>query len=193
MTIDMHDASRSKNLLPNTVRVFVAPLFIVLLAMSPVSVFAGPVASFSRSVVSFGNMPSGALSSPQPVFVTNTGDSPLTITGSIITGANATAYSVAGTCTPSTLPPNARCRLDFTMQSGGEGKRLAAFTLQSDAAPQPADITLAATMDNLGPYLPPDPSPPWIDFGNQAVGAAAPAQTLGLTNNGSLKSGDPGR
>ena len=159
--------------------------FLGAAAIAPV--YAGPVASLSRTSVSFGHIPAGFISTAQPVFVTNIGDAPLTLTGRSITGVHAPDFKVDGTCTATmTLPPNSRCRLDFTMQASGQSSRSAKFTLQSDSVPPSPDISLDGLLDNLGLYLPALPTPGWVDFPPQAVGTNAPPQTMTLSNPGSV-------
>jgi hypothetical protein len=119
-------------------RALLAATFAPLVAVSVTPAFAGPEASLSRSTVDFGTIPAGYLSSIQPVFVTNTGDSPLTISGMSIGGANAKDFGVAGTCTPPTiLPVNSQCRLEFRMLAPGVAHQFGDFSLQSDSSPAP--------------------------------------------------------
>ena len=168
-------------------RGLLAATFAPLVAVSVTPAFAGPEASLSRSTVDFGSIPSLYLSSVQPVFVTNTGDTPLTISGMSLGGANPMDFSVAGTCTPPTiLPVNSQCRLEFRMRTSVAGKRLGTFSLQSDSSPPPPDIALAGTMNNISPYQPPNPMPAWVDFSSEPVGGAASPQTMTLTNLGEV-------
>ena len=154
---------------------------------SGIPVSAGPVASFSRDSISFGRIRTNIASDVQPAFVTNAGDATLTISGGSIGGANAGDFSVAGTCTPPlALPPNARCRLEFKMLAAGENKRFGAYSMQSDSSPPPPDIALSGMMDNLGPYLPPRPTPGWLDFPGRPLGMAATPQTMTLSNYGDV-------
>lgn len=156
-------------------------------ALAPAAI-AAPVADFSRTVVSFGNIPPGIQSSVQPVFVTNVGDASLTIAGGSISGANANVFTVGGTCLPgTTLAPNARCRLDFAMMSMAMANLRGTFSLQSDSSPAPPSIALTYAMNDKGPYRPPDATPDWIDFGPTQPGTAAAPQTITLANPGSLE------
>jgi hypothetical protein len=166
---------------------YLTTTFPFLVAGTIAPAYAGPVASLSRTSVSFGHIPPGFISTAQPVIVTNTGDAPLTLSGRSITGVHAPDFKVDGTCTAAmTLPPNSRCRLDFTMQASGQSSRSAKFTLQSDSVPPSPDIALDGLLDSLGPYLPVLPTPGWIDFPAQDVGTNAPPQTMTLSNPGSI-------
>ena len=157
--------------------------FMIVGAIAPA--LAGPVASVSRTSVTFGHIPSGFISTVQPVFLTNTGDAPLILSGRSITGVHASDFTVAGACTATmTLPPNSRCRLDFTMQATGGGSRSAIFSLQSDSVPPSPDIALDGLLDNLGLYLPALPAPAWVDFPPQGIGTNASPQTMTISNPG---------
>jgi hypothetical protein len=162
-------------------------LAIFYLSLSPAS--AGPVASLSRTRIDYGNFPPNVPSEIEPIFVTNVGDASLTISGTSIAGANASDFQVAGTCAPPlTLPPNARCQLDFTARAptGGSGFHLdsATFTLQSDSTPAAADIPLTILIDHTGKFLPAVPSPAWIDFPGQPLATISDSQTMTILNPG---------
>jgi hypothetical protein len=159
------------------------------------SVLAGPVAHFSRTGILFGGAVTNTTSSTQPVFVTNTGDAPLTITSLTITGPEASYFLVAGACggPPITLGPGQRCRIDLVFKPLGFtaafGINHATLTVQSSAVPPSTDIALSGDTDkgafpgdgygNQATYV---PSPEWLDFGTQSVGIASTPQTLALTN-----------
>ena len=146
---------------------------------------AAPVAQVSRASVQFGFVEKGAVSPVQPVFVTNTGDASLTIAASNVAGAQAAAYTVAGTCgPPATLAPGGRCRIDLTVSPPftlGPGAPLnATLTLQSDAGA--VDIVLHAAVDPGFTEPPFVSAPAYLDFPAQAVGSVAPPLTIAVTN-----------
>jgi len=165
------------------------------LCLLSASVLAGPVAHFSRTGILFGGAVTNTTSSTQPVFVTNTGDAPLTITALTITGPEASYFLVAGACggPPITLGPGQRCRIDLVFKPLGFtaafGINHATLTVQSSAVPPSTDIALSGDTDkgafpgdgygNQATYV---PSPEWLDFGTQSVGIASTPQTLALTN-----------
>jgi hypothetical protein len=171
------------------VGVLLVAAFISLSAGAIAPALAGPIASLSRSRIDYGNFPPDLVGSVQPVFVTNIGDAPLTISGMSIAGANGPDFRVSGTCTPPLiLRSNAQCRLDFTgsatnsrtfqLQSG-------TFSLQSDSSPPTLDVGLSILLDPTGFFLPAAPMPEWIDFPAQPLGTAAPTQTMTIVNPGS--------
>ena len=154
-------------------------------ALASYAAAAAPVISLSRTQIDFGRIPSQIASSVQPVFVTNTGDAPLTVRALTIGGQNASDFSASGTCTtPIVLAPGARCRIDLTLYAGFSTARpLATLDVDSDATLPAPTVRLSATLDNGSLYLgPPDPTPDWLDFSAQAVGTSSPPASLTLAN-----------
>jgi hypothetical protein len=152
------------------------------LVLTSGAAFAAPMVNLSRTLVSFGR---NAVSSihVQVVFVTNIGDAPLTISGLPLTGANVADFSVGGTCAvPSVLQPSDRCRIEITMSpAAGSQNRAATLTVQSDASPAAAPITLqgAVSVDITWGLI---TTPSWIDFSNQAVATSAATQAFAFQN-----------
>ncbi len=146
--------------------------------------YAAPVVHLSRSGIDFGPLGLATVSGVQPMFVTNIGDSPLTISAVTVAGPQSGDFSVAGTCTPPiTIAPGGQCRIDTTadLVAFSPQLRLATVNLTSDATPSSASFSVLATVVGditLGMV----PSPPWIDFGNQVVGTSAAQQLLMLHN-----------
>ncbi len=145
---------------------------------------AAPVVSLSRPSVDFGPVGVGTKSGVQPVFVTNTGDAPLTISALTLGGAQAGDFAVAGTCGPPvTLAPGNQCRIDLTVTiaSAVPQLRVGTLNLASNATQASATISMlgVALTDITTGVL---PSPPWVDFGNQIAGTAAANRTLTLLN-----------
>ena len=141
-----------------------AVALLALVAGASSNALAGPVASLSRVAIDYGNFPPDYLTEVEPVFITNIGDAPLTISGMSISGANASNFSVAGTCTPPlTLPPSARCRLDFTARATQAGSsfqfQVGTFSLQSDSSLPAPDVRLSILSDPTGHFMPPAPTP----------------------------------
>ena len=155
---------------------------------------AGPLLDLSRTEVDFGRTPQNITSQVQPVWVTNTGDALLVISGLTILGVYSSDFALGGTCTPpATLQPNERCRIEVTV-------RLLAFlptlrsgtvSLASNAPGSPASIPVSATVDNGSPQNPAtslfvDSAPDWLDFAPQSVGTSSPTQGITVANTGNL-------
>ncbi len=146
---------------------------------------AVPLVHLSRTAVDFGPLGLSTMSSVQPVFVTNTGDSPLMISAITLGGAQAGDFAIAGTCAPPvTIAPGGQCRIDTTATLSGfvPQMQFAIVNLASNATPPSATFSLLVTFvgDITSGMV---PSPPWIDFGNQIVGTSAAHQPLMLHNS----------
>jgi len=141
---------------------------------------AAPQLDVSRTAISFGRDAAFA-EFVQPLFLTNVGDAPLTLSAFPITGRNAADYRVAGPCTTGrVLVPGARCRLDV-LGALTPPTSSATLTLESDSATGPVAIPLGGTPSTditQGVFA----TPPWIDFGYQAPGTTSAPQTLTLTD-----------
>ena len=169
-----------------------AAAFGVLLPLVSLRVSAAPLAELSRTQVTFGRVAPMAQSHVQPVFVTNTGDAPLNISGISVTGNDAASFAVAGTCNaPMVLAPGARCHIDITMDAQlGAHHAIdvylvaASVTLQSDSSPPPATIGVQGTVDiyDGNGFL---TTPDWIDFVPQPVGTSSSSQMLTIKDDSS--------
>lgn len=145
---------------------------------------AAALLQLSRPSVNFGPLGLSAMSSVQPVFVTNTGDSPLIISAVTLGGPQPGNFAIAGTCTPPiTIAPGGQCRIDTTATPLGFVPQtpIATVNLVSNATPPSVTFSMLAIVvgDITSGMV---PSPPWIDFGNQIVGTAAAHQPLMLNN-----------
>lgn len=157
-----------------------AASFGLLLLASAAGVAAGaPLLDVSRTSISFGRDAEG-VEFVQPLFLTNVGDAPLTLSGFPITGKNQSDYRVGGPCTTaSPLAPGNRCRLDvigaLNLMSS------ATLTIQSDSAAGSVAVALSGTPSSdivRGVFA----TPPWIDFDRQPLGTTSAPQTLTITD-----------
>jgi len=141
---------------------------------------ATPLLDASRTSIDYARAPAG-VPFVQPVFLTNVGDTPLTLSGFRIDGPYAADYVVGGTCAvPERLAPGARCRLDVMGNMMGSPST-ATLLIESDSVAGPVAVSLygIASPDlSHGLYA----SPPWIDFDHQAVGTTSVPQTLTFTD-----------
>ena len=95
-----------------------ASFLAVLLTAWPLASSAQAVLHLSRTAVPFSYVSQGYPSPVQAVFVTNTGDAPLTLNGLTLEGASPGDFALApgGSCTPFlVLDAAERCRVDLQM------------------------------------------------------------------------------
>ncbi len=151
---------------------------------------AQPLQNLSRAGIEWGYVNAGIPNDPQAVFVTNTGDAPLTLTRLAVSGNAMAPFSIGGTCRPGTvLPPNGRCRIDVELYLADPLDLAdATLTLESDGAPASVDVALHAT--SVGTALPsyraPNFTPDWIDFASQSPGSPGANRSMTLRNDGAL-------
>ncbi|HZU27992.1 MAG TPA: choice-of-anchor D domain-containing protein [Bryobacteraceae bacterium] len=153
--------------------------------LSGVGIPANQQIALSQSALAFGNQPAGSSSTAQVVFVTNQGDTGVSISMAL-GGTNAADYQFANVNCPSTLAARATCYMTvaFTPQVGASGLRSAQVTVTTSVAGETSlPITLTGTAVATGPAA--TLSPPLITFSTQNVGSASVAKSFSVTNTGS--------
>ncbi len=139
----------------------------------------GPVVSLSTSSLSFGSQPLGATSAPQNFTLTNTGSSPLSITGIGTTGSNPGDFVQTNDCGTS-VAAGASCTFTVTFTPTASGNRSATLNIFDNAGGSPQHVSLAGT--GIGPMATLNPTS--LSFGNQNVGTTSGAKGLELKNSG---------
>ncbi|HJT57984.1 MAG TPA: choice-of-anchor D domain-containing protein [Ktedonobacteraceae bacterium] len=142
-----------------------------------------PRVNLSPTSVNFGNQNVGATSNPQTVTLVNKGSANLNISSMAITGTNAADFSLDSEC-PNSLAINATCTISVYFTPGATGTRSANLTLTDNAPDSPQSVALAGTGIVPAPIVSLDPTS--LGFGNQNVGTMSAAQTVTLTNSGTL-------
>lgn len=151
-----------------------------LLVVVTTVVGGAPLLDASRTSIDYGRTASG-VESLQPVFLTNVGDAPLSLSAFTLTGPSASDLRTSGTCAvPSVLAPGGRCRLDViaNLTSSASTARLA---IESDAANGPFAVQLLGVLSpdlQVGLYA----EPGWVDFDPQEVGTTSAARTIAFIN-----------
>lgn len=109
-----------------------------------------PAVVLSSANVVFGNQNVGSTSAAMPVTLTNSGTSPLNITGFAISGGNAGDFGQTNNCgtPPVALPAGMSCTINFTFTPSGAGARATTFTITDDA-PSPGS-TQAVALSGTG-------------------------------------------
>ena len=149
--------------------------------------FAAAVIDLSRTSVDSGRIKKNLSAPAQPIFLTNTGDAPLTIQALAVDGANASDFAISGTCADGLiLGPNARCRIDIVMTptSTDPEVRDATLTIVTNApAPAPVVHLIGTASTDAKAVV---PTPLYFDFDSQAVGTSSPGQTVSIANANSF-------
>ncbi len=125
----------------------------------------------------------GTTSVPQVETLTNTGGSELVINSVAITGTNATDFDQSGTC-GSSLSAGASCTLNLTFTPSQLGQRSASITITDDALVSSQVLPLSGTGGDSGPNA--TLSPTSLSFGTEGVGTTSSAQSITLSNFGTM-------
>ena len=133
-----------------------------------------PVVMLSTTSLTFGAQLVNTRSAAQIATLTNTGTTPLTISG-----ITASADFVAKNNCGSSLPAGASCTIKAAFNPSAKGVLTGAVTIADDAANSPQTIALTGT----GTVV--QVTPPALDFGDQAVGTTSDPLTATITNTGS--------
>jgi len=143
-------------------------------------------ASLNPTSVNFGNNNVGTASTAKTVTLTNNGQLALSISSIAIAGTNASDFAQTNTC-PSgsnTLAAGSSCTVSVTFTPGALGARTGSLTFTDNATHSPQSVALSGTGVNPAPLV--SLSPTTINFGNQNVGSSSNAQTVTLTNSGTI-------
>jgi hypothetical protein len=137
----------------------------------------GPIASIPESLY-FGNVVLGSHAT-QSLSVTNTGQQPLSVTGTSMTGANAADFSAAtGQC--ATVAAGAKCSLQIGFQPSATSPESAELSIQDDAPGSPHSVALTGQGFNSITWA----SPPSSTTAATTSGGTA-SYSLSLTNSAS--------
>lgn len=147
-----------------------------------------PVLSLSATALDF-NSPGVAVGQSQTKTITvrNTGGAALNLTGAtpiILSGTNANAYTVAGSCTQTTsVAPTGSCTIDVSFAPSALGEAPAFVELSSNATAAPQKIAL----NGLGVRVASAQifvSPVALNFGDQTVNVVGATQIITVGNSG---------
>ncbi|MGO9896122.1 MAG: choice-of-anchor D domain-containing protein [Bryobacteraceae bacterium] len=103
-----------------------------------------PSVNVSSTNLNFGNVQTGATSSPQPVTVTNVGTAQLTISAIAVSGGNVGDFAQTNTC-GATLAPNATCAINVTFTPTNTGTRSSSVLITDNAPGSPQSVNLSGT------------------------------------------------
>jgi hypothetical protein len=101
--------------------------------------------TLSPTVINYGNQDDGTSSPPTSVSLTNSGTGPLTITSILVTGANATEFSINTNTCGASLASSASCTWNVVFSPATAGSKSASVTVTTNAATSPDAVTLTGT------------------------------------------------
>ncbi len=140
-----------------------------------------PSVTLSSTSLAFGSQTVGTTSAAQTVTLTNSGSANLAITSIALTGTNTNQYGETNTC-PASLASGASCTISVTFSPTITSTVTANVSITDNAAGSPQTISLLGTGASAAVGL----SPSSVTFASQGVGTTSAAQTVTLTNNGSV-------
>ena len=106
-----------------------------------------PDATLSPSSVSFPNQTVNTTSSAVAITLTNSGPSPLTISGIAVTGTDPGDFAQTNNCpvSPATIAVNGFCTINVTFTPSAANARSAAITITDNGAASPQSVGLSGT------------------------------------------------
>jgi hypothetical protein len=137
-----------------------------------------PLGEALQTALDFGNSAIGVASPPLSTTLLNAGMANLVISGVTVT-SNFTI--TANTCTGS-LAPQATCMITVTFTPPSAGNFSGTLTISDNDPFGPQQVVTMAGTGATGPQL--RIMPPTLNFGNQQVNVASPAQTITFTSTG---------
>ncbi|WP_308936681.1 choice-of-anchor D domain-containing protein [Duganella radicis] len=141
--------------------------------------------SLSANALNFGALVTGSASPAQTITVNNAGQAPLTFSGIALSGANASIFTLGGSCATSTpLAAGASCTVTVLATPTAAGAFAASLNLNSNASNGNAAIGLSGSASAPAPSLSANPGA--VAFGSQTVGAGALTQNVTVTNRGNV-------
>jgi HYDIN/CFA65/VesB family protein/centrosomal CEP192-like protein len=160
---------------------------LLILLMAPSAVLASdPLVTLSTTQLQFGTQAQGTSSSPQFVFLSNSGQADLSITSITLSGQNSGDFLETSTCpiAPAILSAGKSCEIRLIFHPRTTGTDLTAtLTISDNASGSPRAVTLTGTPSAAVPGI--TITPEALNFGNQTVGGNSPVRVATITNTGS--------
>lgn len=152
------------------------------LAVSVNGVGVQPVAGVSPASVAFGDQFIKTASAIRQVTLSNTGTADLLNINVVVTGTNASDYSMTNAC-GSTLAAGASCVVDLTFTPPVSGNSVASLDVSSS---DPVNPIIGVALSGTGVQPVAGVSTTALAFGNQLVNTSSAAQTVTLSNSGTV-------
>ncbi len=140
-----------------------------------------PAALLSTASFNFGSVLVGQSSPAMTATLTYNAGTALSITGITLFGAQASDFSETNTC-GTTLPAGMSCTITVNFAPAATGARSASIQIADNAFNTPQIVSLSGTGSTTSVLISPDS----LTFGSQFVGTTSAAQTVSLSNTGTL-------
>ncbi|MGH9804347.1 MAG: choice-of-anchor D domain-containing protein [Candidatus Acidiferrales bacterium] len=135
--------------------------------------------SVSPTALSFGSQTIGTTSASQPVTLSNTGSTSVTLSSATITGP----FLLSGWAGNTTLPAGQSLALQVAFNPATEGNLTGTLSITSNAPSSPNVVSLSGTGTVSSAPLA-SVSPTSLNFGTQTVGTPSSPQTVTVANAG---------
>ena len=139
-----------------------------------------PTASLSAFELTFADQVVGTQSTALTVYLSNTGNAPLTIGNIALTGQTTSSFITSNTCGTSVVP-GGMCEINLSFDPAAAGFATATLSITDNAPNSPQSVTLNGTGTTPAAVT---LSASSLSFGTEAVGGASQSQTVMLTNTG---------
>ncbi|KGF82323.1 hypothetical protein IA69_08305 [Massilia sp. JS1662] len=141
--------------------------------------------ALSANALDFGALVAGTASPAKSITVNNTGQAALTFSSIAVGGANASVFTLGGTCaTGTSVPAGGSCTVTVTANPSANGAFSGNLSLASNASNGAVSVALSGTVSAPAPAVTANPSA--VAFGTQTIGAPAATQTVTLANTGNV-------
>ena len=143
---------------------------------------AAPQVTLTPTSLTFASQSVGTTSAGQNIYLTNSGESALTISGITITGTNAGDYGQTNNC-PASLTALFSCTITVTFKPLATGTRTGSVSISDNAAGTPQTVTLTGT-GTAGTTPQVTFTPSSLTFANVPLDTTSAQQTSTLQNTG---------
>jgi hypothetical protein len=138
--------------------------------------------TFNPTSLTFAQQNTGTTSAAQGVMITDTGNTAVTISSILLTGANPGDYAISGNTCPASLGAGASCQVNITFSPTATGARTAALTFTDNAPGSPQSVPLSGT--GFTPTQTLSFNPTSLTFAQQNTGTTSAAQGVMITDTG---------
>jgi hypothetical protein len=130
------------------------------------------------SPLAFGNQGVGSTSAAKTVTLTNNSSVAVTISSTVISGANSTDFAKSATTCGASLASKASCTISITFTPSAAAPESATLTITDSAANSPQSVSLTGTGVAQATV-----APVTLAFGNQGLSNTSAPKAVTLTNN----------